>query len=59
MAESPIEYYLKKLDEYRTEDSGLPRSGMANELGIPFETYRNWYRRTKKGVILLRSMLYG
>jgi len=48
MAESPIEYYLKKLEEYRTEDLDLSKPGMANELGIPFETYRNWYRRTKK-----------
>ncbi len=59
MAESPIEYYLKKLEEYRTEDLDLSKPDMANELGIPFETHRNWYRRTKKGVIFLSSMLDG
>jgi len=47
MPQSPIEYYLRKLEEYRSEDLGLSKRGMANELGIPFETYRNWYRTTK------------
>jgi hypothetical protein len=48
MAERPIEYYLKKLEEYRKEDLDFPRPAMASELGIPFETYRNWYRGTEK-----------
>jgi len=48
MSESPVEYYLKKLEQYRREDLDLSRSAMANELDIPFETYRNWYRRTEK-----------
>lgn len=48
MAESPVEFYLKKLEEHRREDLGFPRSSMASELVIPFETYRNWYRGTEK-----------
>jgi ubiquinone/menaquinone biosynthesis C-methylase UbiE len=39
---------LKKLEEYRREDLDLSRPAMASELGIPFETYRNWYRETGK-----------
>jgi ubiquinone/menaquinone biosynthesis C-methylase UbiE len=48
MAERPVEYYLKKLEEYRKEGLDLSRPAIANELGIPFETYRNWYRGTEK-----------
>ena len=44
MAEGSVEYYLKKLEEYRSEDLHLSEPAMANELGVPFETYRNWYR---------------
>jgi len=43
MAGKPIEYYLKKLEEYRTRED-KSRSEMADELGISLETYRNWYR---------------
>ncbi|GAI28953.1 unnamed protein product, partial [marine sediment metagenome] len=43
MTGKPIEYYLKKLEEYRTRED-KSRSEMADELGIFFGTYRNWYR---------------
>jgi len=48
MSERPIEHYLKKLEDYRREDLEISRLSMASELGIPFETYRNWYRRSEK-----------
>ena len=48
MAEGFVEYYLKKLEEYRSEDLDLSMPAMAKELGVPFETYRNWYRKTGK-----------
>ncbi len=47
MRERPIQYYLAKLEEYRSEDLHLSKPAMANELGIPFGTYRNWYRETE------------
>lgn len=48
MAQDPIHYYLKKLEEYRCEDLQVSRRGMANELGIPPGTYKNWYRTKNK-----------
>jgi len=47
MAHGPVDYYLKKLEEYRLE-THLSKQAMANELGIPFQTYENWYRKTKR-----------
>ena len=48
MSEGFVEYYLKKLEEYRREDLNLSMPAMAKELDVPFETYRNWYRKTGK-----------
>ena len=48
MREKPIELYLKKLEEHRLKDLDLSRPDMADELGIPLRTYRNWYRGTKR-----------
>jgi len=48
MAEGFVEYYLKKLEEYRSKDLNLSMPAIAKELDVPFETYRNWYRKTGK-----------
>lgn len=43
MTSTPIELYLKKLEEWRRRE-GLSRSATADEMGIPAGTYANWYR---------------
>jgi cyclopropane fatty-acyl-phospholipid synthase-like methyltransferase len=48
MAEGYVEYYLKKLEEYRSEDLDLSMPAIAKKIDVSFETYRNWYRRTEK-----------
>ena len=48
MAEGSVEYYLKRLEEYRSEDLNLSMPAIAKQLDVPFETYRNWHRRTEK-----------
>ncbi|MFO7900506.1 MAG: hypothetical protein R6V58_15780 [Planctomycetota bacterium] len=47
MRTAPVEVYLKKLEAWRT-GRHLPRSAVADELGIPLGTYANWYRRRGK-----------
>lgn len=44
MTGAPVDLYLKKLDEWRARQH-LPRSAMADELGIPRGTFANWYRK--------------
>ena len=48
MSEGSVEYYLKKLEDHRSEDLHISMPAIAKELDVPFETYRNWYRRTEK-----------
>ena len=45
MSSTPIELYLKKLEEWRRGE-GLSRSATADEVGIPVGAYGNWYRRS-------------
>ena len=47
MREKPVTLYLKELEKYRI-GHGLSRTCMAAELGVPENTYRNWYREHKK-----------
>lgn len=42
MRQPPINFYLKVLEQHRTQTRHISKAAMAGEMGIPPSTYRGW-----------------